>query len=1069
MSTRGGPRSRCADALCSIGFREFTFSLIPLFFLVLAAVFMYDWQEVSKEYTSRIIMQHAVSSLRDNVKAYFDEKTRFAGYLQTLVQAGVWTDPSDLKQYTKHVVPVVAKHDSYKAVDAAVDSVFDVSVKKVPTIFGSNWISTDVDRRVHLAFPQGYYSRIHNIDVAAQIAFERVTVTQMLPSTFDASKVSWITNMNIPEFTDDMHDWTMPFLGEDGERRLIMSFRQRWPFSHFDDQSINNRPVTFYGVQYRLQTLRNIIGDLPENVHAAVFNKYTGRIVMYNKRIDVDTVTLWNVHEYFSRAADVASFFADPNTNTAMIMYQDVRLQVSSLMFEYDDNVNINYNSNWMIITAAPDTWPNHKLVAHSITRFFQSQFELQRALQFLVTSRLFNDVQDIVNAEQIVLPILVTNTAVESVTMNTDKFTLRFFVTNKTQAVTEVHHNFNDNFVDPLFSRRYKIQGGSLGTPIPFEDWTDLGTTNFPVSMKSSVWYQQAALLKDWGLLWEGPWELYDEASNRYSNLYYHSISLVFRVSWDSGKIDYQGSDVPEVKFRFEFTVQDLVAVLDRLDIGVTGAAAVVTGNGQVVAINSLGNRPYLMVFPPVPLWLIPEYKGLSRSQFASLLFQVPCATCTLLNETNRGYAIDNSRRVFAITVTDTFWMFVSLSDDVLTTTELSDKVTMGGLVFFVFILMIINGIFFVYNVRNVVLMDLHLLHLARHNPSGVRGLEANNLSSNNEIRRMERAILKMKDALSVYLSYLPQHDVEVETDAEGAGLVSGRGDSTDMKNIMADDGDEPKKERKYSVATLARSLEICVQPVKIIFTTITIHGLQHFINKPAFDVFFKKVCDFICPAIKLSGGQITGFHFGVITAIWDVDKVSETLTRNVFSQCVGSLMSLQFDYHAEKLQREIERLGFGGTSLNIIATSAEAKAGNIGTEDTKSFSIFGRVRFEADNMTSFAQGMQQRHGVASITLIDEVCQKNVSGRLLCREVLPGKLWNPFTYDPSVFRSENEDTRIAKYEAYKKYFNQRVTNGPLATESDFRVLAEAHEVDPITRRLVMIYNDPVAYKVSSV
>jgi hypothetical protein len=1064
---RGGPRNKITEALCSSGFRELAFSLIPLFFLVLAAVFMYDWQEVSKEETSLVLVRHSIGSLRDNVAAYFAEKTRIASYLQQLVLGGIWTDPSDLRQYASHIIPILSLHSSYKAVDAAVGDLYDVSISRPPQGNTGYHIRTDLDQHFHLLYSQGMYTRTHDTNfMTTSNTFSDWTRGPNVATNYDPYTELWIQKCMDVNFMDWMYEWTMPFLGGPAgkDRMVSMYFKAQWPFTHYPDAT--DTITSYFSINYKLATLRDIASDVPDSVHVAVFNRYTGRVIVYNKRDDVDTVTLWNLHDYFQRAANVSSFFSNPETGTAMIMYDDMRLEVSSLKFTYSDDVQINFNQDWLIITASPNSWANHRVVAHSITRFFQQQYELRKSLKFLVTARLLDDVFDVISYEKLVIPALISHEEVDRIQITTLRHSLRFYRSGD-KVVTEVHHNFPTGILDPLYQRNYYRLTLSSGTPVRFDDWGDNPVVNYPVNARNALWYKFAVDTPNWSIRWLGPWDLTDEATNRYTNLSYHSFSLVFRVPWPRAQLSITNDATQmDVKFRFEFTIAELASVLDRLDVGTLGAAALITANGQIVAISGMANRPYVTSFPPAPIWAIPEFRGMDANEFYKLLRSVPCATCTLFNDTNRGIVGANGRRIYGMSVTDTFYLFISLSDDLLTQTEISDKVTLGGLVFFVFILMIVNGIYFVYNVRNIVMMDMHLLHLARHNPSGVKGLKSTNLSTNNEVRRVERAILKMKAALETYMAYLPHADV-----AEQSG--TGKHVEEESVNLMSHHEEHETTEmvapaRRYSVTSVSRSLDVDLKAVNVIFVSISIHNLLQYTSSPAFDAFFKKVSDFVCPIVKLAGGQITGFHHGIITAVWDTEKRTDTLVRNVFAQAIGALLTIADDFHTDILQSQIRRIvNAEGVALTIVASAAEAVAGNIGTETTKCFAVYGRARFEADQLRELGTAMHNRYASSnSIVLVDDTCQVKTTGRLLVREVLPGKVWNPYAYDPSVMRTQDSDVRVEQYEAYKKYYIQRVNNGPLSVESDFQLVA-SRTADAIAKRLVMTYNDPVHHKLN--
>ena len=565
---------------------------------------------------------------------------------------------------------------------------------------------------------------------------------------------------------------------------------------------------------------------------------------------------------------------------------------------------------------------------------------------------------------------------------------------------------------------------------------------------MRNAVWYGLAKVVPESELRWLGPWDLTDEVTNTHGSAYYHGISLVFRVSWPINRL--QTTDV-QVLFRFEFSVAEIVGMLDSLDVGANGASAVVTTTGVVVAINAMSSREYMtrplmdfMTWKPF-IWDMPEFRGLGQ-KWDDLL---------LKGSTNKSLPIGNGRQVLAMPVTETFWLFLSLSDDILTTAVLSDKVVLGGLTIFVFVLVAVNGVYFVYNVNNVVSMDIALLHLSRHNPDAVRGIVATNLSTNNEIRRMQRAILKLKSALELYMAYLPQRVSDDGNNesvvGERRGLLTGDGDGDDHEMVGLHKGPES---------------------VRLIFVAIHIHSLHT--NHGNFSLFFKRVCDFVCPAIKMASGTVTSLHHGTITAVWDPQKRSQTLTRNVFAQCIGCLMSLAKDFHDDAtsngLPTNLTRLMCPDVKLNIVACAGEGFVGNVGSETTKEFCVFGAVRVESNRMADVAHALQEKFGPSrSVVLIDEACHANTAGKLLCREVIPEKVWSPYTYDPSVMPSTSEC--IASHTAYQKYFEQCVNghNRPQPVrDSDFHTLVSDPR-DAVSKRLAAACYDPAARGMTSI
>eukprot|EP00760_Papus_ankaliazontas_P012661 PhM_4_TR15486/c0_g1_i1/m.68724 len=399
----------------------------------------------------------------------------------------------------------------------------------------------------------------------------------------------------------------------------------------------------------------------------------------------------------------------------------------------------------------------------------------------------------------------------------------------------------------------------------------------------------------------------------------------------------------------------------------------------------------------------------------------------------------------------------------------------------------MAVCGAYFIHHVRQILSLDIHLLRLTRNQPQAIRKLNWKRLSTNVEVSRMQIAILKMKDAMTAYMAYLPQlggaNGTRRRPIEESRGLLEeDPQDQQQNANDAADQSDQemtgvvttPTRQNNRTLEDITGTLTVNVSPVTAVFATLSIHRLSKYPHSSAIEAFIKRVIDFISPAVKLSGGHVVGFHHGTITTMWDTQKRTDTLVRNVYAQALGCLMSIASQF--KELNDYVTRLGYSDATLNITAASGPLTAGNVGTIATKGFGVFGRVRATSDELRRMCEHLQCGYGKRSVVLVDQECAQQVAGRLLCREVVPGRAYNPFGYDPSVMKTTDAVVKVQQYDVYCKYFQQRLSNGPFSVEDDFHqtLLAEAEGkeeggaggVDVVAKRLVMTYKDPANHQV---
>lgn len=96
---------KCANGVCRTWFRELIFTLLPAAVMTLTLVLMYVWQEQHQTVGRRVLLRHSLPPLADAVQSYFDQSLLETEMAFNMYHTGAINDPRDTIAEASLLVP----------------------------------------------------------------------------------------------------------------------------------------------------------------------------------------------------------------------------------------------------------------------------------------------------------------------------------------------------------------------------------------------------------------------------------------------------------------------------------------------------------------------------------------------------------------------------------------------------------------------------------------------------------------------------------------------------------------------------------------------------------------------------------------------------------------------------------------------------------------------------------------------------------------------------------------------------------------------------------------------------
>jgi hypothetical protein len=1031
---------------------ETCFTVLPMTLMVLIIAGMYSFNELAKVETQTLVYQHSFSPLLHAMREYMDVKTQPLTHIKEVIEGGGWADPGDDEALLRYVVPKMlagSEHDSGYSLSAksALQVMTDNGVQSYTMHAPSSgdWAVLEETLSPNIATSLTVRRRLMTADRTQVSAYDRPTVDVM------AFRGTWPWDAGLDAANGlDTRDVLWAFKNMSGTPYVGLRFSVDWPDAvKAGKVAVSTKTEMF--VTIRPGTISRLLPSCTvSGPKVIIYDRANNTIVASNCVLAAHVIN--GATPQFQPLLDrtTAALLSGTTANNITATITAIADMVPDLNRQL-------YLATVVQANQAATAWQGHGALHAAVEHFARVNNRVAGAIKERCRLWLPSP-RDLVAFEGFLSPLLVANTDIYAVMHRVDSdYVAKFSWEEAAQRTEEFRRGTvgTSTTREATFgSMRTACASGSFGFNAAAQSLSNCqhakqvlaGTspffTGFDPTEKTTVtialgaprmqpWAITAKMLVSTGKADE---TVYMAPSS--GGVAVTEVTMVAVAKFADGRFaSAPTAGTPSVWpayifLRHTFSLNDLVTAMKVV------LATHEDGAMEVVADSTREGAPYTVVATVSQSKAGYEFDKYTTAMFltARAVFNKPCPLDR--NKQEEGVLCDDMGQPFAVSKTARnensvyyteytlmrlkadaeglgkhWWIIVSLPGAVVTSVTTTETIVGAAAIVFALIFLSCNVAFVVVSTNGVMKLKRFMRRIAAGDAANVP-MDAIKLSSNNELRAIQKSVWRVREACVEYQKFLP---AGLER-AEGATEV--RAPAATGNELRMAAAAAAESEAAGDVEMTGGSASPTAQPVVRTFDDILLNhqtgvtrrpmtlltlqvvgadggGVITSANQSAVAALMARVNVDFSKQVKWGGGMwLPCQQLGGLRAVWSVSRV-----RNVqVLACTAAVTA------ATKLAGEmnswIEQGFFPAFQVVFTVTTGDADIGSIGSGASK-VQVFTGPVFDAGRHVQYKSELALRRfapstyargpvGVPVVIAVDGVTAEKAAEKYVAPQLAP-------------------------------------------------------------------------------